>query len=374
MAVLLISCAAMSQAHSPQTKYNLNAELKLHYGFLWSHHLELDRFQAHYPAIEFSIQKQTWGKHRWESEYAYPLVGVSVWYSALGGFEEIGSAFAVYPFINFPLVRGEEQSLNFRLGLGLGYLTNHFDRLDNYKNYAIGSHLNVAGSLYLEYRQKWGKIVTLSAGMGLTHFSNGAIKTPNYGLNILTANIGVSAFLGRPNPKGSSKVLPELYPYEFDGKRYLEVNFAFSMGTKDMTQQLGQRFMVYLIYTNLMKRISYKSKLGIGLDLSYDGSDKAVMEWYGQPIENEWQVLRPGVNIGYELMLSRLSFLFQYGFHLAGAERKEGDMYQRLTLKFLITKSVFANVVLNSHFGKAEYIAFGLGYKLHFIYKRKYKH
>lgn len=169
-------------------------------------------------------------------------------------------------------------------------------------------------------------------------------------------------------------VLPELYPFEFDGRRYLEANFTFALGTKDMTQTFGQRFMVYAVYTNLMKRISYKSKIGIGLDVSYDASDKTVMAWRGQPLENDWQILRPGISIAYELVISRLSFLFNYGFHLAGQERKDGDMYQRLTLKFLVTENIFANLALNSHFGKAEYIAFGLGYKLNFVYKRKIKH
>ncbi|MCF6341459.1 MAG: acyloxyacyl hydrolase [Bacteroidales bacterium] len=372
--ILLGSFTAHPQPHSPKSKYNLSTELKLHYGFLWSHHLELDKFQAHYPAFELSLQQQSWGRHRWESEYAFPLIGISLWDSQLGGFEAIGTALAVYPFINFPLVKNRQQSLNFRLGVGLGYLSNRYDRLGNYKNFAIGSHLNVAGSLFFEYRRKWGKMASLSAGMGLTHFSNGAIKTPNYGLNILTANLGMSVFLGRPNREGSSKVLPELYPFEFDGRRYLEVNFAVAAGTIDMTQQLGERFMVFAFYTNLMKRVSYKSKLGIGLDLAYDASDKAILEWRGQAVENDWQILRPGANIAYELVLSRLSFLFNFGLHLAGKERKDGDMYQRLTLKFLLAENVFANIVLSSHFGKAEYIAFGLGYKLDFIYKRKIKH
>ncbi|MCF6170774.1 MAG: acyloxyacyl hydrolase [Bacteroidales bacterium] len=372
--ILLVANAAWSQAHSPQSKYNLSGELKLHYGFLWSHHLELDKFQAHYPAYEISLQQQTWGRHRWEGEYAYPLIGVSLWYSQLGSFEAVGEAIAVYPFINFPLVKDKQQSLNFRLGVGLGYLSKHYNRLENYKNFAIGSHLNVAGSLFFEYRRKWGKILSLSAGMGLTHFSNGAIKTPNYGLNILTANLGLSAFIGRPNPEGSSKILPEFYPFEFDGRRYLEVNFSLAVGTIDMTQQLGERFMVYAVYANLMKRVSYKSKFGMGLDMAYDASDKAILEWRGQPVESNWQVLRPGVNAAYELVLSRISFLFNFGLHLAGKERKDGDMYQRLTLKFLFMENVFGNIVLSSHFGKAEYIAFGLGYKLHFIYKRKFKH
>lgn len=374
MLVMLIAYSGMTQAHRPLTKHNLNAEVKLHYGFLWSHHLELDKFQAHYPAFELSIQKQTWGKHRWESEYAYPLIGVSLWYSGLGGFDEIGSVLALYPFVNFPLVSNNEHSLNFRLGLGVAYLSNHFDRLENYKNYAIGSHWNITGSLFFEYRRKLGKMLVFSAGMGLTHFSNGAIKTPNYGLNVISANMGLSIFLGKPNPQGRSKVLPELYPFEFDGRRYLEVNFAFAMGSKDMTQTFGQRFMVYAVYTNLMKRISYKSKFGFGFDVSYDASDKTVMAWRGQPLDNDWQILRPGISIAYELVISRLSFLFNFGFHLAGEERKDGDMYQRLTLKFLVTENIFANVALNTHFGKAEYIAFGLGYKLDFVYKRKIKH
>jgi len=125
------------------------AEAKIQYGFLMAHHLELEIYNAHFPAFEFSIERATWGKQHWETLYGYPLIGLSVWYSPLGGFKDLGSAIAVYPFINFPIVHDEVQQFNFRLGLGLGYLTNSYDRLDNYKNFAIGSNLNIAGSLYL---------------------------------------------------------------------------------------------------------------------------------------------------------------------------------------------------------------------------------
>lgn len=375
LCVAFILCANLNaQPHKPLSKHNLSAELKLQYGFLLSHHLELDIFQSHFPAIEFSIEKATWGKHHWEAIYGYPLIGISVWYSNLGGFNEIGSAIAVYPFINFPIVQDDVQSFNFRLGMGVGYLTNYYQRTENYKNFAIGSHLNVAGSLYFEYRRKLSRILTISGGLGLNHFSNGAMKTPNYGLNIITATVSLTAFLGRPNPLMSKKIIPELYKFEFDGKKSLDLDVGLSVGTKDMSQQYGQRFMVYAFYANLFKQVSWKSKFGIGFDLTYDASDKFLIEWNNGIVRNNFSTLKPGINIAYQLLISKLSFVINFGFYLAGQEQSEGSVYQRLTLRYLFTEKLFATIALNANWGKAEYIGFGIGYQLNFIYKRTVKH
>jgi hypothetical protein len=170
------------------------------------------------------------------------------------------------------------------------------------------------------------------------------------------------------------KLLPKLYKFEFDGKQSFDVDFGFSMGLKDMTQQYGERFMVYAFYANAMKQISWKSKFGIGLDLTYDASDKFLLEWNGQTVDQNYKLLKPGINAAYQLVISRLSFLFNFGFYLAGAEQSEGSVYQRLTLRYLFTKNLFANVALNANWGKAEYIGFGIGYQLNIIYKRKVKH
>jgi len=362
------------QGFKPRSKNNLMAEMKVEYGFLLSHHLELDKFQSHFPAFEFSIEKQTDGRQLWESKYAYPIIGLSAWYSPLGGFEPIGSAIAVYPFINFPLVRNDVQSLNFRLGVGVGYLTNYFDRIYNYQNFAIGSHVNVAARLYLEYRRKITRLTNLSVGLGLTHFSNGSIKNPNYGLNLVTGTVSVSIFLQKPNSYMNKMFLPELYPFEFDGKKFLDADFSFAIARKNMSQVYGQNFMVFGGYANLLKRVSYKSAFGIGLDLVYDGSDKYILEWNGTPAANGWQLLKPGASVAYELIISRVSFLINFGFYLSGIERSEGDMYQRFSLRYRFSRNYFAQLALGTNFGKAEYVGLGLGYRFNFIYKRKIKH
>lgn len=348
-------------------------ELKLQYGFLMSHHLELDAFQSHFPAFEFSIEKATWGKEKWEAIYGYPIIGLSVWYSPIGGFEEIGSAFALYPFINFPIVQDQYNSFNIRIGLGLGILTSHYDRLNNYKNFAIGSTINVAGSIFGEYRRKISRSSTLSFGFGLTHFSNGSTKTPNYGLNLLTGSVGFASYLGRPNPSMNKKVIPKLYTFEFDGKQSLDFDVSLSLGMKDMNQQFGQRFMVYALAANLFKQVSWKSKFGIGFDLTYDASDLYILEWNGDDVQ-AYQTLKPGMSIGYQLVMSKLSFVFNFGVYLHNLEKSEGDVYQRLTLKYLFSKDFFAMMALHTNWGKADFLSFGVGYQLDFIYKRTVKH
>lgn len=371
---VVLSYYTIAQPSKPESIHNLTTEVQLQYGLLMSHHLELDIFRSHFPAFEVSLQKATYGKRRWEAEYGYPLIGINFWYSGMGGYKELGSAFAVYPTINFPLVQSKVQSLNFKLGVGLGYLTKRFDRVDNYKNFAIGSHLNIAASLYFQYRRKISKMMTFTSGIGLTHFSNGSMKTPNYGLNILTATVGISSYLSNPNRSLNKKILPELYSFEFDGRKYLSIDFATAFAYKDMSHQYGESFIVMAAFANIMRRISYKSKFGLGLDLTYDGSDELILERRYVTVTNNMQLTKFGVNAAYELMIDRLSFLFNLGFYLSGLERSEGEMYQRLTLRYFISNNLFANMVLSSHKGRAEYLGFGLGYRVDFIYKRKIKH
>jgi len=357
------------------SKNNIQLETRLHYGFLLSHHLELNRYNSHFPMIEISLQKSTFGQKRWEKKYDYPLLGISLLYTDLGAYEEIGNAYAAFPYINFPLYRKNDNCINFRIGLGLAWLENKFDNIVNYKNFAIGSHLNIAANLQFEYRRKLSKRLTVSFATTLTHFSNGTTKTPNYGLNIFTANLGLSYSLYEPKRKGGNMLLPELYTYEFDGRKYIEVNFILLASNKDMTQSVGERFMVYASYLNIMKQVSYKSKFGLGIDITADLSDKYFLELQENSSDyKSYSYMKTGINGAYELVLSRLSFLFNVGIYVGGKIRKQGDAYQRFSLKYLLNRNLTANFALNAHAGTADYIGLGIGYRFKFIYKREIKH
>ncbi len=358
----------LAQGGPPKPKHNFQLETRIHGAIFLQHHFEMTHFDAHFPAFEISLQRATYGKKRWEALYRYPMIGLAYWYSNLGGFSALGNAHAVYPFINFPLNPDMKNSINFRLGAGLAYLTNKFHPTENYQNFAIGSHLNAAVSLYFDYRFQASKRLQLFFTTGLTHFSNGSMKTPNFGLNILSISAGLTYNLKKPNPYLDLKLLPELYKFEFDGKKWVSVEAQLSMGFKDMTQETGKRHTIFNTAINVMKPVSMRSKIGIGFDLTQDGSDKDLLIKRGVFVEKNSDLLKPGANLAYEMLLDRTSFLFNIGVHLSGAERSEGDIYQKLALKQMFTQNLFGTIALTVHFGKADYIGFGLGYRFDFKY------
>jgi hypothetical protein len=296
---------------------------------------------------------------------------LALWYSPMGNIPEIGESYAIFPFINFPLNIEKTQNLYFRTGLGLAYLTSKFHSRENFRNFAIGSTLNVAVSLNFDYRYRISEFSTLTATLGLTHFSNGSMKTPNFGINIPTFSIGYSTFLTKPNPFLDRMLLPELYIFEFgQEKNIISIEPTVAMGTKDMSEQLEARFMVYHLSVNVLKPISFKSKLGIGLDATYDFSHPVILERKGVIYENNFNIVKPGLTAVYEMTMSKTSFVFQLGGHIAGAESSSGVIYQKIGLKHYLYEKLFGSITLTAHFGKADYIGFGFGYRFDLEYKK----
>jgi hypothetical protein len=365
--LLFISFPSQAQFLHKLNTSNLLLEGRLNYGFLINHHLEMQVFNAHFMAFELNLGAETYGKKRWESMYAYPIVGMSFWHSDLGNSEFIGKANALFPYINFPLTRNEKYELNFRLGGGLAYLTKHFDRLTNYKYLAIGSHVNAAINLMFEMRWRPVPRTQLSVGVAMMHFSNGSLKTPNYGINIPSVNLAIAYHLTKANANINRKLLPELTKFEFDGRKNIEVDLVSAFGMKDISEY-GDRFYVYTLSGNAFKAVSYKSKVGIGFDLFYDNSDLRKAELEHIYLERKSQIMKPGASMGYQLNLSRTSFIFNLGFYLGGKMARAGASYYKVGMRVMLSRNIFASIALKTHFARADYIGVGIGYKLHYIY------
>lgn len=359
------------QSEHKQFSSNIFIEGKIHYGFVYAHHLELELFNTHLPAFEISLQQQTYGKRKWERTFAYPLIGITCWYSGLGNSPYLGHAIALMPFINFPLYRYKDFFFGFRFAIGAGYLTKRFDRIENYKNTAIGTHLNAAVNMMFETRYRINTWLTASAGISLQHFSNGSLKMPNYGLNAPTVSVGLAYWPLNQNKNIGDRRYPPTEPYSAIIQRHIEFNIGGAIGYKNMGSVLGENYIVFHLYENTFYRISRKSKVGIGLDLSYDPSHVKIMELQGDTLINTMNILRPGINAAYQLVMSKLGFIFNIGYYLGGAEKSNGPLYQKISLQYNFSKNFFANVMLKVHFGRADYVVWGLGYKFNIPFGKK---
>lgn len=360
---------AQGKAQHAHIGSNIMIEAKAGYGFLIPHKLEMEIFNAHFPSFEIGISKKTFGSSRWEFMYGYPVVGVALWYSNLGSSPYLGDAYALFPYINFPITPNKPTRLYFRTGIGLGYLTKHFDRLDNYKNIAIGSTLNAAVSLSLELRIRIMSRLHFNASMSLTHFSNGSMKTPNYGINIPSIYAGVAYKLSKENKYQKRKLLPKLYPYEFDGKKFFNIQLGGGIGYKNMNAEVGGSYMVYAGYVNVMKQVSFKSRLGIGFDVSYDGTDQKIVETEnGVEDESSLPYIKTGGNVGWELMISKVSFMLNVGGYFSGKYQKEGGIYEKLSFLYYFNDHIYSSITLKAHYARADYITIGIGYNFNIKY------
>ena len=365
-AILVVLVAKTSIAQPSHKNYEIEA--RAHYGYLYfqndQYHSALARYSMHAPAFEFSIHRNTYGLHRWEVVHNYPSIGLTFYYSPFRNdsiSKELGQVFALYPFINFHVVGNENSKLTFTLGVGLSYLTNKFDPKENYHNYAIGSHVNAAINLSFEYRQRIFDRLSWVTSAGLTHFSNGATLSPNMGINIFSVATGFSWFLKPPKELIDRRLRPKNYLFEFDGKRHFVTDVEYTIGYKDLSQQYGthQFYLVHNLSGNFMFQLNERDRLGLGLDFIYDPS--------GQVVHPGWD-MEIGVMAAYEMMLDRVSFMFNVG--IRNNEKLFASaflLYQKIGARYYITDNLFAALSFTTYDIKADFISIGIGY--HFNHK-----
>jgi hypothetical protein len=370
-----LPAAKAKDPHNHPNKYkhklhhsNLYLEGKLYYGFIANHHIGMEIYDSHFPSIEVNLGKATYGQKFWEQMYNYPTIGLSFYHSGLGVSPYLGTVNAVFPYINFPIIKSKKLIWGFRLGAGIGYLSKKFDRLDNYKHLAIGSHFNFAGNLLFDLQCQLNDNYYFSADIGLIHFSNGSLKLPNYGLNVPSISVGLIRFFEKQNTPIQQRLYDPVKPFDYDVYRIIEFNFTGVVGFKNLDALYGQNYFVLSLFGDVFKLVSYKSKFGFGFDFSYDASDYTILEKNHVIVDNKLSLVKPGLNIAYELALGKLAFDFNYGMYLGGKDQSDGSVYQKASLKYDLSKHLYANITLKVHWGRADFIGWGLGYKFKLSY------
>ena len=77
LTLLFCGVKAKGQTRLWLSRNNVMVEGRVHYGFFYHHHFEMERFNAHYGAIELSVLRKTFGNMEWEADYRYPYVGLT---------------------------------------------------------------------------------------------------------------------------------------------------------------------------------------------------------------------------------------------------------------------------------------------------------
>jgi hypothetical protein len=339
-----------------QTSNEQGFEVRQKVGFLAAH----KGIMAHLPvelgkAVEITYYQRTKGFKRWHEVYRYPTVGATLFIGSVGNNEILGRYVGTYGYSEFPLIKYKNYEFNWKLGCGFGYTNKRYDPINNPKGMAIGSHFDAMMCVGVKsiYRFKRN---ALTIGLDLTHFSNGAFQVPNFGINLPYLSVGYAQRLGKEKP------IIEKHHFECPTKKWLYGFYGiFSM--KQVMPIGGRRYPVYAGGFSIRRFFNPKAGLEIDFDVI---SKQAIMGYEPLVPKTQLRMIQLGLCAAYLVPFDRFHFVFGMGAYVRDYYKPEDPVYHRIGMRYQFMNGMIANFTLKTHFARADYLEFGLGYTINY--------
>ena len=246
----------------------------------------------------------------------------------------------------------------------------------------MGSKMNAF--LNVDFFLNWmvTREVDFSAGISLSHFSNGNTKFPNAGLNSVGLRAGLTYNFGRNPSEAPTKTVYPAFPRHFSydltlfgsWRRKGVENGDIQVAAPDAYTVVGFNFAS-------MYNFGYKFRAGVSLDGVYDGSanvyvaDQIVSDGYRPALIVEKPGFDKQVALGVSARGEFVMPYFNIGIGLGvNVLHKGGDLksfYQMLTLKVAVTHSSYVHIGYSLRdFHMPNFLMLGVGYRFNNKYPR----
>ena len=332
-------------------------------GFLAAHsgtmgHLAKDRLFAGELSYSKRLRSMNWSK-----EYRNPYAGVTFYGSNLGNKEVLGYGFGAYGFIEFPWTRSEKHVFTSKLGAGLGIVTNVYNKHTNPKNVPMSTYLNAIICLGIQGRWYIKPEHALIYSLDMTHFSNGSSKVPNLGVNMPFIGLGYEYTFKKKEAANFEPTKFERVPFF----KSWNVSLVGIVSDKQIFPTGGKRYPVFALSGMLYKHFKPK----VGMEIALDVISKQSIIHYSEYIpKTQLSILQIGAFVGYNIPLDKFRFVVGMGAYLKDRYNPDAFFYHRVGMRYQCRNGLLLNLVLKSHWAKADYIEYGIGYT--FNYKARY--
>ncbi len=338
-----------------------------------------------YSALDFRIGMQSSIRQPWARLLNFPQYGLG--FASLNFHDELveemtGQPKAIYIFGDFPVWAGNKWRINLDLAGGFVFdLRRYHPELNPY-NDMIGSELCVYFDFGLGGQVRLTRTLDLGAGLSLVHFSNGRIRTPNKGMNLIGAKVGVihyfrrSAGLRQPLPfdrgapvavvPSSSPSFPEAHTFFWNLSLATGAN-STSRGTlpERRVDFIGPTYLIAALLIERVWKYSGIAALGLGLNIHYDGS---LGEEYPENGGSFAEKSTLGIALGHEFFIHKLGIITQLGFYPAMSPVKEaarGRCYLRGGARWRFSEQWWCYAALKTmNRPVADFIEWGVGVSL----------
>lgn len=348
-------------AQSKLSKYAIDASV--FYGNTLEHNSEIAHLLTEHPTgFLLSWSKTLNPKEYWSYKNNYPKLGLSFSYHQ-SHVEALGDNYALYGHIHWYFA---SRLLQLKLAQGIAYSDNPYHADKNFRNNAYGSSLLAATRLELNFIKK--QILEgfgIQAGLGIVHYSNGAIKKPNTSANTMYAHVGLRY-------SWDEVPIPSTIDYvwlaaEHEKSIYYEATLRGGVNQSGIGEKTREFF---VLGGAIGKRWSYRSGWHAGVELFYSPFLKDHIRFRSiafpdGDFDGTEDFKRLGVYTGYDMHISdALSLFADLGFYAYWPVRYEKQVYNRAGIKYRFNHSAwFAMLGVKAHFSKAEAMEFGIGYR-----------
>lgn len=315
---------------------------------------------GHPEGFIFSWNKKTFGNEAWEQRFNYPDYGASFLYQDLKN-EKLGENYGLFAHYNFYFFK---RNVMLRIAQGISYNTNPYDKIENPKNVAFGTHFLSSTYLMLNYKkEQLFNRFGLQAGLSLIHYSNANVKAPNTSVNTIAFNVGLTYNLEDENLE---------FIDDLDNEKFTEsikYNLAFRTGLNQSDVIGSEQFPFYILSAYADKRLSHLSAIQFGADVYFSNFLKELIYYQSvsfpeENVSGNEDFKRVGLFVGHELFINKMSLETQLGYYVYYPFDFEGRTYIRVGLKRYFGKTFFGAITLKSHGAKAEAVEFGIGVRL----------
>lgn len=364
MKKIILTFFLISVLHSFSQEESVNyLQLDYFYGNILPQNGTEHLITGHPKSLLITWNKRSFGEKLWEQHYNYPDIGITFGYQDFKN-QYLGELYAAYAHYNFYFFnRKSKNKLVLGFGIGLGYITNPYNKITNNKNITLGTHLNSSSYLKLFYqRENIIKNIGLQTGFTFIHASNASFRAPNKGINTYGFNVGLNYNLNSRKQIFTNNIDIKNYkePIHFNANLYVGFNESDYINTGIYP------FMVVSLFAD--KRLNRKTSLQFGAELHLHNYLKEHIKFkyiFNGDVTRtnypDWK--RTSLFVGHELFINKISIITQLGYYLYSPAILNETIYERIAMKTYFGKSYFASLGIKVHLVNAESLEFGIGYR-----------
>ena len=241
---------------------------------------------------------------------------------------------------------------------GLNFISSPYDSINNQINWSYSSYVNAFLALGLVANYQINFNQSIAAKLTFNHFSNGAIKDPNLGVNFFTSALSYQ-FKIADNVKRLLNLKRRHKPFE--GRPNMQ--FTAFATYKSSTVNTEKFYLIngFAASYNFPFGVKKGHSLAIGAEWLEDRAISELLRYGGKlNLSNQ----RVGVTVGHEFLFHQFTWGQYLGYYIFKDIPEMDNVYHRHTIAYKLTKSWSIGISLLANNQKANFTDLRLTYKL----------